>query len=142
MNIILGSNTAKDCEAVLVIVDKEMVRVRESAEGALLCDFDVSDESGKRLAKIVKNQVVYAAQGFSFRSQSNGGEVVSPTGEVIASALREGDAIRLTGQFFNEGRFVRATATDLHVGGTRYRGSLTVGGRAFVVDADSSSLGG
>ena len=61
--IVLGNNDITNCEAALVIEGEEVFRVRED-EGRLLVDCDVFDPEDRRVAKVVRNTVVYAAPGF------------------------------------------------------------------------------
>lgn len=134
MKLILGSNTIDDCDCALILGGVEVFRVRPG-EGQWLCDFDVRAPDGSRLAKIAKNQAVHVAAGYTFQSSPQGARVLAADGSVVASALAlNADTVEVTGQFYANGAFAKATATALTFqGSTMSRNYLSGCGSAFVL---------
>ncbi len=90
--VILGNNEITNCDAALVIEGEEVFRIREEENDALMIDCDIRDQDGNRIAKIVRNSVVFAANGF--RAQLAPGQpaevIRKATGEVMAKIERLG----------------------------------------------------
>src|SRR6267143_337766 len=81
--VILGNNEITNCDAALVIEGEEVFRIREEENDALMIDCDIRDQDSNRIAKIARNSVVFAADGF--RAQLAPGQPV----EVIRKATGE-----------------------------------------------------
>ena len=114
--IVLGNNDILNCDAALVIEGEEVFRVRED-EGRVLVDCDVFDPDDRRIAKIVRNAVVYAAPGF--RAHVKPGEptevIHEATGKVLARIEVQGPRIiKITGVFCVHGFRVFLDEAGLH----------------------------
>jgi hypothetical protein len=114
--IVLGNNDIVNCDAALVIEGEEVFRVRED-EGRLLVDCDVWDPEDRRVAKIVRNTVIYAASGF--RAHVKPGEptevIHEATGRVITRIEVKGPrTIKITGVFCVHGFRVFLDEAGLH----------------------------
>ena len=112
VTILLGSNVIHNCQSVLIVNDKEVFRLREGQSNhQLLCDFDVHREDGQRIAKIAKNQVVYAAPGYTYHATPNRAEVIDGNGNAVASVDRiDATTLKIKGAFHVDG--YTATITD------------------------------
>lgn len=130
--MILGDNNrVVDCDTSLVVESEEVFRLREhQRNGNLVVDFDLRAPDGTRIAKIVKNYVVYAAPGYEFRNRSGRSEVVeTETGKVIASVDEvDANTISVIGTFHARGYTVEATPEALILpGGNILTGNLVQG---------------
>jgi len=144
MRVFLGTNEIRDCQAALVVNGVEVFRLRQRGDdGRLSVDFDVRDASGKRLAKVAKNNVVHAAQGYSVKHGAHESAVLGPDGTTIARVqeLTE-DALRITGEFWIEGHHVSIADDALVSGGITLSGNLIIGfGAAIKLDPGSFVIG-
>jgi len=144
MRVFLGSNEIRDCQAALIVNGVEVFRLRQrSGDGRLTVDFDVRDAKGRRLAKVAKNNVVYASEGYSVTHGARESSVVGPDGTAIARVkeLSE-DTIRITGQFWIDGHHVSITDDVLVSGGITLSGNRITGfGAAIKLDPGSCAIG-
>ena len=120
--IILGNTEITNCDAALVIEGEEVFRIREEENGALMIDCDIREQDGNRIAKIARNSVVFAADGF--RAQLTPGQpaevIRRATGEVMAKIERLSQRkIKVAGSFWVDGIGVVATGDGLFVGRMR-----------------------
>lgn len=144
MRVNLGSNVIQNCEAALVVNGVEVFRLRDRAgDGQLVCDFDVRGADGERIAKIAKNNAVYAAPGWKVVHLPRESRVEDTQGNVIAQVLETGeDEIAVTGEFWVEGHRVQITEDALVSGGITMAGNLIDGfGRAISLEPNSFSIG-
>ena len=144
MKVLLGSNVIEDCDAALVVNGAEVFRLRERmGDGRLVCDFDVRDKSGNRLARVAKNNVVYAAQGYKVQNLPSESFVADADGKVIARVQEVSpDTIKITGEFWIEGHHVLITDDSLVSGGVTMSGNVISGsGKAIAISPNSVMIG-
>ena len=144
MNVLLGSNLIKDCDAALFVNGAEVFRFREgAADGQLICDFDVRDVTNNRIARIAKNQVVHVAQGFTYEAKANYSAVHSNGGEVIAKIERvDTNTLKIMGTFHVDGHTIVVTDQSLQSGGVTMSGNVISGfGKAIAIDKGSFAIG-
>ncbi len=144
MKVLLGSNVINDCDAALVVNNEEVFRLRERlGDGRLICDFDVRDQDGNRLAKIAHNNVVYAAEGYEVKNLEKESYIQGPSGEIIACVEEvDLDTIRITGRFCIEGHMVTINEKELVSGGLTVSGNM-IGGfkKAIAITPNSVVIG-
>jgi hypothetical protein len=144
MKVLLGSNEINDCQAALVINGTEVFRLRErESDGRLVCDFDVRGADGKRIAKVAKNNVVYAAESYKIEHLPRESFVSDPSGRVIARVQEiRLDTIRITGEFWIDSHRVVITDQGLISGTNVIDGNVISGFRkAISIDPESLSIG-
>jgi len=144
MKVNLGSNIIDNCDAALVVIGTEVFRLRESvSHGRCVCDFDLRNQNGKRIAKIVKNRVVRAAAGYKMHDLPRGCYVEAPDGTVIARVRKTGhEEITITGDFRIDGHHVLITNAALISGGIKISGNVTSGfGKTISIGPNSFSIG-
>lgn len=144
MRVNLGSNIINDCDAALVVNGTEVFRLRErGSAGRLICDFDIRDENGGRIAKIAKNRVVHAAEGYQMHDLPKECYVEGPDGAIIARVQETGhDEIAITGDFWIEGHHVVVSSGALVSGGVTMSGNVISGfGKAIAIESNSFSIG-
>jgi hypothetical protein len=85
MKVILGSNIIENCDAALIVNETEVFRLRSRyKDGRLVCDFDLRDKNGTRIAKISKNNVVYAAEGYKVHNFPRESYIQDSNGNILA----------------------------------------------------------
>jgi len=144
MMVNLGSNIINDCDAALIVNGTEVFRLRERAsDGRLICDFDLRNENGDRIAKIAKDRVVHAAEGYRMHDLPKECYVEDQNGKVVARVQETGhDEITVTGDFWIEGHHVLITNDALVSGGVTMSGNIINGfGKAISIDPNSFSIG-
>ena len=144
MKVNLGSNIINDCDAALVVNGTEVFRLRErDSDGRLICDFDLRDQNGDRIAKVAKNRVVYAAEGYQMHDLPKECYVEAPNGEAVARVQETGhDEIAITGDFWIEGHHVQVTNEALVSGGATMAGNIISGfSKAISIEPNSFSIG-
>jgi hypothetical protein len=144
MKVLLGSNTINDCDAALVVNNEEVFRLRERlGDGRLVCDFDVRDQSGNRLAKIAKNNVVHAAEGYSVKNLERESYIEGPSGEIVAKVEEIAmDVIKVTGTFSIDHHTVVITDESLVSGGMTMSGNVISGfKKAIAINPNSFAIG-
>lgn len=144
MKVNLGSNIINDCDAALVVNGTEVFRLRERAsDGRLICDFELHNQNGERIAKVAKNRVVYAAKGYQIHDLPKECYIEAPNGEVIAHVQETGhDEIAITGDYWIEGHHVIITNKSLVSSGITMTGNIISGfGKAISVEPNSFSIG-
>jgi len=144
MNALLGSNVINNCDAALYVNGEQVFRLREgSNNGQLICDFDVLDSNGKRIAKIAKNRVVHVADGFTYESIANRSRVVGSEGEIVASVERiDENTIKINGTFHVKGHTITVTDTSLQSSGMTMSGNFISGfGKGISVEPDNFEIG-
>ena len=113
---ILGDNKFVGCNGILCLDGEEVFRLRErDGDGQLTADFEIRTEAGELVAKVAKNNIVYAREGLIVRHGPNFSEVYDPSsGESVAKAeeLSSG-AIRVTGSFTARGLRVVITEAGM-----------------------------
>ena len=144
MKVNLGGNTIIDCAAALVINGSEVFRLRQrESDGRLICDFDIHGKDDGRIAKIAKNNIVYAAEGYRVHNLPRESYVQGPDGSPVAR-VREvaNDEIAITGVFWVKGHQVVITETSLVSGGITMSGNVIKGfGKAISINPGSFSIG-
>lgn len=103
MRVILGDNIVDNCDAALIINGVEVFRLREGmADGQLLVDFELRDENDELVAKVAKNKVVYARDGYEVRHVPGESIVVGPdSSDPVARVTREStSSVRVCGNFW------------------------------------------
>lgn len=108
--LMLGNNRISNCDAALTLEGEEVFRLRERLnDGQLVVDFDLRDPEGNRIARIQKNQPVFAAEGFTVEKRP-GRYAVLRNGEPYAtvSELSPG-TVKVTGTFNVKGFQVLVT---------------------------------
>lgn len=144
MNVNLGSNIINDCDAALVVNDVEVFRLRErSSDGRLICDFDLRAENGDRIAKIAKNRVAYAAEGYQVHDLPKECYVEDQNGNIVARVQETGhDEITVTGDFWIDGHHVLISDNALVSGGVTISGNVISGfGKAISIKPNSFAIG-
>jgi hypothetical protein len=144
MKVLLGSNTINNCDAALVVNNEEVFRLRERlGDGRLVCDFDVRDQSGNRLAKIAKNNVVHAAEGYSVKNLERESYIEGPGGEIVAKVEEIAmDVIKVTGTFCIDHHTVVITDESLVSGGMTMSGNIISGfKKAIAINPGSFAIG-
>lgn len=144
MKVNLGSNIINDCDAALVVNGIEVFRLRErSSDGRLICDFDLRKEKGDRIAKIAKNRVTYAADGYEMHDLPKECHVKDPKGKIVARVQETGhDEITITGDFWIDGHHVVISDSSLVSGGITMSGNVISGfGKAISIKPNSFSIG-
>lgn len=144
MKVNLGSNKIIECAAALVVNGVEVFRLRHrESDGKLICDFDLRDETGNRLAKVAKNNVVYAADGHEVHHLPRESYVQDPNGNIIARVQEvSGDEIKITGDFWIDGHHVLISDDALVSGGITMSGNTVRGfGKAISIEPNSFAIG-
>ncbi len=144
MKVNLGSNAIKDCQAVLLVNGSEVFRLRErDSDNRLVCDFDVRNEGGERLAKVAKNNVVFAADGYSFRNLPQESYIEGPEGDIVARVQENGyDEITITRDFWIEGHHVVISDSKLLNGKMTISGNtITNSRKAISITPNSCEMG-
>ena len=144
MRVHLGSNIIEDCDAALVVNGTEVFRLRHrESDGRLVCDFDVRDKLSSRIAKVSKNNVVYAADGYEVHQLPRESFIQDSSGNVLARVEEIGQSeIKITGEFWIDGYHVSISDTDLVSGGVTMSGNLIQGfGKAISIEPNSFSIG-
>ena len=143
--LVLGNNRIVNCDAVLVVEDEEVFRLRErDKDGNLVVDFDLRALDGTRIAKVAKNYVAYAAPGYAVRNRTGVAEVINETtGEVVARIEAQGpDTVTVVGTFHVKGHTVKITPTYLDTGGVTMSGNEIHGsGKAIALKRGSTGIG-
>ena len=144
-NLYLGSNLIKDCDAALVVNGVEVFRLRErTGDGRLVVDFDLRDSTGQRIAKIAKNNVVFAADGFDSINEASRSFVRDKRSSNTVALVEElpDGSVRVTGNFWIEGYHVLITEDDLVAGGLTFTANIIQGfGKAIVLGPNSTGIG-
>ncbi len=144
MKLILGNNEIIDCDAALVVNGVEVFRLRKrSGDERLVCDFDIRDKEGNRLAKVAKNNVVYAAEGHKVENIPRQSKVTDANGKVIACVQEIGlETIKVTGEFWIEGHNIAISDNGLVSGGITMSGNvINHCGKAISFSPGSYSIG-
>lgn len=103
--LLLGTNQISNCGAALVIDGVDVFRLRSSeTDNQILVDFDIYGQDRTRLARVAKNQVVYAAEGYATSATSSSCEVTGPSGEVLARVEKVAPGwLKINGIFWSHG---------------------------------------
>jgi len=144
MRVNLGSNIIVNCAAVLFINGTEVFRLRHrDSDGRLICDFDVRGKEDSRIAKVSKNNVVYAADGYEVHNLPRESYIQDSNGNVIARVQEIGqDEIKITGEFWVAGYQVSISDDALVSGGITMSGNYMSGfGKAISIEPNSFSIG-
>ncbi len=144
MKVLLGSNTINDCDAALVVNNEEVFRLRERlGDGRLVCDFDVRNENGDRLAKVAKNNIVHAADGYEVKNLARESYIASPSGEVVAKVEEVAmDTIKITGTFCINGHTVVIDEKSLVSSGVTISDNVISGfNKAIAINPNSFAIG-
>ncbi len=144
MKVLLGSNVINNCEAALVVNNEEVFRLRERlGDGRLVCDFDVRDAQGNRLAKIAKNNVVHAAEGYEVKNLARESYITDPEGNVVAKVEEvELETIKITGRFCIGDHTVVINDSSLVSDGVTMSGNIISGfNKAIAINPNSITIG-
>ena len=144
MNVLLGSNLINNCDSALVVNGEEVFRFREGqSNDQLLCDFDLTNQGGQRIAKVAKNQVVHVAAGYTYQSTGNRAEIHDGNGTVVASVERlDANTLKLNGTFHVKGHTVVITDQALQSAGVTMSGNVISGfGKAISLEPGSFAIG-
>ncbi len=144
MIVNIGSNIIQDCQAVLIVNDVEVFRLRDrESDGRLICDFDVRDEQGNRLAKIAMNNVVFAAPNYEIRHLPRESSLVDQDGNIIVRVIETSlDEIFITGDFWIKGHHVLITDNELISSGVTMKGNRIMGfNKAISLKPNAFSIG-
>ncbi|MBL7174865.1 MAG: hypothetical protein ISS66_03465 [Desulfobacteraceae bacterium] len=144
MKVNLGSNVIDNCDAALVVNGVEVFRFRErGSDGRLVCDFDLRDKNGNRIAKIAKDRVAHVAEGYHMHDFPKECYVDDSDGNILARVLETGhDELTITGDFWIEGHHVVVTETSLVSGGATMSGNMVSGfGKAISINPGSFAIG-
>ena len=144
MKVILGNNIIENCNAALIVNGTEVFRLRyRDKDGRLICDFDVRDKNGTRIAKIAKNNVVYAADGYEVHNLPRESYIQDSGGNILARVQEIGDdEIKITGEFWVDKHQVLISDDALMSGGVRMSGNTIRGfGKAISIEPNSISIG-
>jgi hypothetical protein len=109
----------------------------------LVCDFDIRDKNGNRIAKVAKNNVVYAADGYEVHHLPRESYIQDSNGNILARVQEIGeDEIRITGEFWVDGHRVLISDDTLVSGGITMAGNTIRGfGKAISIEPNSFSIG-
>lgn len=144
MKVLLGNNVIDNCAAVLIVNGAEVFRLRERAgDERLVCDFDVRDRTGRRLVKVAKNNVVFAAKGYGVKNLARESFVVDPDGKVIVRVEEVAlDTVKITGDFWVGSYHVVITDQSLILGGlTLSDCTFSHSGAAISLEPGDMSIG-
>jgi hypothetical protein len=129
--LVLGGNAFEQSAMALVVAGKDVFRLSpRGSDGALLADFELCDDAGVAVAKVVRGAVVGSA-GVVARHGATFCEVVDARGTVIGRAEEDSAGVlRLTGTFGQAGAVVTITADALTIAkgsirGCRFKGFET-----------------
>lgn len=115
--VILGGNTFKNCEAVLVINRVEVFRFRgRTGDGQLIVDFEIRDLNDEIIAKVAKNNIVFAkGDKYQITHGEKGTVLKNVSSEQVIASVHEvsGDSISVIGTFHVAGDTVTATSDEL-----------------------------
>jgi hypothetical protein len=121
--LLFGTNTIAKCGKVVELVgkgvNKQIIRFREGADGAVLMDCTVADQSGKTVVRVANSRVQHVAPGFRPDVTRDGIKVVNEsTKEIWLEFIRLGPGkFKLNGQFYVPGYRIIATDQGLMVNG-------------------------
>ena len=145
MKVLLGNNTISNCEAALVVNGTEVFRLRSRGnDGQLVVDFDMRGPDGDRLAKVAKNNVVHAADGYDVVHAARESSVThSESGTTIARVEEiDHETVRITGEFWVDGHHVSITEEALTSGTITMSENVIDGfSKAIALNPDSFSIG-
>lgn len=144
MKVNLGSNIIENCDAALVVNGTEVFRLRHrNSDGRLICDLDVRDKNGTRIAKVAKNNVMYAADGYEVHHLPRESYIQDSVGNILARVQEIGnDEIKITGEFWVDGHQVLISDDALVSGGITMSGNTVRGfGKAISIEPNSFSIG-
>ena len=144
MKITLGNNIIEDCDGVLLVNEVEVFRLRHrGSDGTLICDFDVRDKKGNRIAKISKNNVVFCAPGYLVNNLPKESNITDQNGNFIARVQEVGsDEIKITGEFWIDGFQVLITDKLMDFSGTTFSGCVISGfGKAISISPNNLMIG-
>ena len=144
--VIIGGNTITNCQAVLMIEDVEVFRLRDrTGDGRLVVDFEIRDEDDNLIVKVAKNNVVHKnddievihGKNFSEARNTDTGEVLARVDEI---ALR---TIKIVGEFFVDGFRVKISEDQLELPrGNVLRGNRIEGfNKAIALNSGSIMIG-
>jgi hypothetical protein len=143
--LVLGDNEISNCDAAIVVEGVEVFRLRDrDRDGKLIVDFDLREPDGKRIAKIAKNYVAHAAEGYEHQNRPGVSEVVEThTGRVLARVEEVAPRrVRVTGTFCVEGLTVEITGTGVLLGTNLISGCRITGfGKAIEFDRKRLGIG-
>jgi hypothetical protein len=143
--IILGGNQITECDAALVVNGVEVFRLQRSTDKRLVVDFEVRDDQGSLVAKVSKNNVVFARPNVQVSHGTNFSEVLdSKTGHVFTRVEEiSPQTISVIGTFIVDGFRVVATKEFLQLGGITLRGCTISGfGKALQLGPGGAFVGG
>ena len=108
-----------------------------------MCDFDLWDQDGNRLAKVAKNNIVHAASGCKVQNLARESSISDPAGEVVAGVQETAlDTVKITGDFWVKGFHVSITDNELVSGGVTMKGNLIKGfKKAISINPGSLTIG-
>ena len=144
MKIHLGNNIITDCDSALVVNGTEVFRFhRRHHDDRLVCDFDVRDADGNRIARVASDRVVYVAEGYTMHDLPRECYIEAPGGHIIARVRETGpDELTITGEFWIDGHRVLITEEAIHSNGISISGNTIVGyGKAISLDPHSATIG-
>jgi len=144
MKVILGDNIILDCDAALFVNGTEVFRLRKrESDGRLMCDFDVRNKNGARIAKVANNNVVYAAEGYEVHQLPGESNIQDTDGQFLARVRETShDEIRITGEYWVDGLQVLISDDGLRSGGNLLSGNTVMGfGKAISIESNSLSIG-
>lgn len=143
--LVLGDNEVANCDAAIVVEGVEVFRLRDrERDGKLIVDFDLREPDGKRIAKIAKNYVASAAEGYEHQNRTGISEVVeTETGRAVARVEELAPRrVKVTGTFCVEGLTVQITDTGILLGTNRISGCRITGfGKAIQFDRKHLAIG-
>lgn len=115
----LGSNLYINCGSAVTLAGLDIFNLRSGANNdQLLCDFDILAKDDTKIAVIRKNQVVYAASGYTMETGQKEVIIKEPDGSVFATAKATAlDAVSITGTFWHKGRCCVIEENQMSVGG-------------------------
>jgi len=144
MKVNIGSNIINDCDAALVVNGVEVFRFRErNSDDRLVCDFDIRDKNGKRIAKIAKDRVVHVANGFKMHDLPKECYVEDSSGNLAVHVKETGhDELTIIGNFWIDGHHVVITKDSLVSGGMTMSGNIISGfGKAISISPNNFTIG-
>ena len=144
MRVNLGSNIINNCDAALVVNGVEVFRFRErNSDGRLVCDFDIRNKDGERIAKISKDRVAHIADGYKMHDLPNQCYVEDSNGNIIARVQDTGQSeLAITGDFWIEGHHVVISETSLVSGGITMSDNVINGfGKAISISPNNFMIG-
>jgi hypothetical protein len=117
--LLLGSNKFIDNNKTIVVNGVEVFRLWEQqGNDQLVADFEVRDVSNNLIAKVARNNFVYAMEGLEINAGPNFSEIIDAEGDIVARAEEVSlGVVRIEGTFYVDGNCIKTDGDLLYVNG-------------------------